>query len=476
MIQAASKTENKIRVWAHKRGYFIRSDLSKNLKAISVRCAYGHEFELPVEFLISLNVASNKSGDCQCCRAKQIEEAEQAQRGVLEAYARQHQGEFLGWDPLNRNKVLFRCQHGHDIVKAVDRVKSAVIWCEECVRQEFNATSPTLKKAKRLARFDCALLDKGYTKVHPDVEPDPLNRFLVRCANGHEHWMDYLKTPVCIDCKKIEFDQRLDAVERKVFRSGLKPLGRLVSLGDRLNIECPEGHTFSREGYHILSNPVQCPDCVKEAKARLRNSTRTAATEEAIRRLGPKLSNRGFSMVAPLPLRTNSHLTLRCSKGHEFKKSLSAVRPDSLRCPICDSPSERLKIQLKQQGWVLVKPWLGYGQEVDIECGEGHRFQVSATKLLTGRARCKTCFEIFESNRRAKLVDEILHEAVAMKVTVMNLPEATNGNLALDLRCQHGHTYQKKVRQFIDGASSCPVCRSVNRGKKLAACSRKPKL
>ena len=264
MSQDSNKAHAWIRAWANKRGYALLTSLEQAKESVKVRCAFGHKFERPIAFFSSSKIASSKEGDCLHCKQKKNEEEEAAARPEMESYAKHHDGEFLGWDSNNKSQVIFRCKVGHTIVKNASRVKTALVWCHECLKHQKDAALPEAKYLKLIDRFNAALERKGYRKEQPESKPDELNRVHVRCSKGHLNWMDYSKAPVCDECKKQVFEERLDAVEAKIINAQMKPLGRLTSLGDRLDIECKNGHQFSRNGYHILKHTIKCQLCERE--------------------------------------------------------------------------------------------------------------------------------------------------------------------------------------------------------------------
>ncbi len=89
----------------------------------------------------------------------------------------------------DKSQVIFRCKVGHTIVKNASRVKTALVWCHECLKHQKDAALPEAKYLKLIDRFNAALERKGYRKEQPESKPDELNRVHVRCSKGHLNWL-----------------------------------------------------------------------------------------------------------------------------------------------------------------------------------------------------------------------------------------------------------------------------------------------
>lgn len=222
---------------------------------------------------------------------------------------------------------------------------------------------------------------------------------------------------------------------------------------DKTQWQCPEGHQWETPYFSIQADSG-CPECGK-LKRRPRTSANTYIEEAA---------KWGLSWLETEPQGVDTPTKWLCSKGHEFKATLSNVRKGAL-CPICGeekrvaqrrhNPDKYYELAEKQGLKWLGPPVKRVMDLTEWECSCGHRWLASFSNIQQSYL-CPICgIQKSADSRRTK--PESYHQLAAERGFKWLGPEVPRVQIKTQWQCANGHTWEAAYNTIQQG-SGCPEC------------------
>jgi hypothetical protein len=172
----------------------------------------------------------------------------------LQQFASSKQGKLISTKYINsRQKLLWKCEKGHQWRTKWDSIKNSKSWCPAC--------SSTLCGIKELQKHaenkNGRLLSIKYINNN--------TKLLWECSEGHQweaRWTDIKNNNSW--CPKCAGKLKYDIKDLQIFAIGMG--GRLVStkyINALTNIlwECEKGHKWEACWSHVNNNHSWCPEC-----------------------------------------------------------------------------------------------------------------------------------------------------------------------------------------------------------------------
>lgn len=163
---------------------------------------------------------------------------------------------------------------------------------------------------------------------------DKCNQDLM-CPNGHkisitpQHFKRGDRCKKCLKCCKDEAKKEFIEIAEK---EGYKVVGEYFSAREKVEVLCPNGHTFSTLPTNFKSHNVRCGKCslrdLEEARKQFENVVKEASYV--------LLSNYKTS---------NEKVELLCPKGHIFKTTPKSFKNNKTRCPQCKHSKGEKRIE-----------------------------------------------------------------------------------------------------------------------------------
>lgn len=164
-------------------------------------------------------------------------------------------------------------------------------------------------------------------------------------------------------------------------------------------------------------------------------------------------------------------LLIRCRKGHSWKAFPEEII-NGKWCLYCDTKKQRRKrimkrihdIEAAMGGKCLTNPIINLSQEMEWECGNGHRWKSAPLKI----SMAYPCIKCKESSNTRRLLNVIEKNKGKLLSNIYsgNSPE-------IKVKCAKGHEWETTVYLILDG-SWCPQCRKTSE-KKQNVLKKNPK-
>ena len=174
------------------------------------------------------------------------------------------------------------------------------------------------------------------------------------------------------------------------------------------------------------------------------------------------LENEGYRLVGEY-VNVRTKIEIQCNEGHKYE-----VRPDKFkmgrRCPICSGHHpETARIQFEEkvgnEGYKLVGDYVNNSTKVEIMCDKGHRYSVTPNSFKSGR-RCPICSSKHPETAKEYFIKQVKDEGYKL------VGDYVNSKTKLELECNKGHKYFVKPNSFKTG-NRCPHCNTISHGERL---------
>jgi hypothetical protein len=212
-------------------------------------------------------------------------------------------------------------------------------------------------------------------------------KLLWRCAQGHE-WAatpNAVKTAgtwcrVCSGTAPLTLDQMQGIAAS---RGGVCLSAKYVDSKSKLHWRCAKGHEWMSSANKIISRSAWCPTCAGNAPLTLNELRAVARTRGGECLSGTYLSNKRL-------------MRWRCTDGHEWSATASAIKNARSWCPKC---AGRRKLSLKDvralaigRGLVcLSQTYINRKTQLHWRCAERHEWVASLGKMKGDQWTCPTC-------------------------------------------------------------------------------------
>ncbi len=335
----------------------------------------------------------------------------------------------------SRTKMLWECSEGHRWMSLLSTIRAGS-WCCVCY---LSTKSYTLEDAQSIAKSKGGkCLSETLEKFQKHLEWE--------CKKGH-NWESTLtninKGSWCKICSgKIHSLQSVvDFVEKK----GCKCLTTEYSAGDKVLIECSEGHQFSNSYSNIRCNGQWCPECKSSPK----RYTLADAQDMA-------KSNGGICLSDTF-LNSKKYLQWECKKGHQWKSTLTSVKR-GVWCKTCSGRKEEFFEEAKtvaseKHGKCISTEYKNSRTDLLWECSKGHQFLEPFKNIKAGKwcPICKpTRYTLEDAQNMA-----ISHGGKCLSDTFLN-----SRNFPLQWECKKGHKWEAVLTSVIKG-SWCKICSGI---------------
>lgn len=157
----------------------------------------------------------------------------------------------------------------------------------------------------------------------------------------------------------------------------------------RLRFRCGSGHEWETQPSNVRNGGNWCPFCAR----------RVPHTLEMMKQIA---DSRGGVCLSSEYKNANAKLSWRCSEGHEWKATASAVKNNASWCPICSydrrstslslSIEEMQTLALERGGACLSTDYpKGRNKKIRWKCSEEHEWESSPAAVKHAGQWCPTC-------------------------------------------------------------------------------------
>lgn len=230
----------------------------------------------------------------------------------------------------SRQRIELKCSKGHLFNTTWNKIQSG----NGC---------PVCYKESRIPNYKEVLSTRGYELVSIENNPNkPFSKqyFTLKCSLGHEFKMVWNNIQQGQDCPVCAHEKRKDKLRHDyehikgvIESKGFKLLTtEYFKNNQKLRLVCLRGHEF-KSSYSLISNDCGCPIC---------NGGVKKPNDSLIKEL------EGFGLVQTGGVYNNQHskITVKCSLGHEYVTSFSAIRRLK-ECRVCKEQVHRSKGEIE---------------------------------------------------------------------------------------------------------------------------------
>lgn len=347
-----------------------------------------------------------------------------------------------------KTKLRWRCQEGHIWLANPNAIKNGA-WCPKCGRQRAaEKRRDSIENMKALARSR-----KGYC-LSRNFQ-DNITKLKWKCQYGHtwEAAPSHIKTGTwCPQCGKQRTSDALKDTIENMHSIAKKNYGQCLSKiyhGSHSNLKwkCSEGHIWRASPTSIKSGSW-CRVCAFK-----RNADRQRDSIKVMNLLAKKNVGKCLSKTYT---RNNIPLRWQCEKGHVWDARPANIKMGGW-CPYCrgrkvwgDPIHELRKLAAAKGGELLSKRYLDTQSPLKWKCSEGHTWQASASAIKFGRW-CARCY----GNVR-KTISEARMAAKERGGQCLS-KEYERAKAKLKWKCAEGHVWEASWESAIQ-YTWCPQC------------------
>lgn len=265
------------------------------------------------------------------------------------------------------------CMHQHKWKANAEKILRGA-WCPLCELQEASN-----------GRLAALVRKKGGRILSPPNGPNQIAVFA--CELGHE-WQAKRKKILggswCPTCVALKRRVPLAKYQQYARSKGGKCLTtKLVSLEDRVEFQCKEGHVWN-PSRSTLNQRQWCPRCAPNRKI-------------TINELKEYAKSRGGECLVQVFLGPRRKVIWRCGVGHEWLASPICVLNNRSWCPECHVSSRRLGIEEMKKmatdrgGQCLSTRYENSSSKLRWRCAEGHVFWAQPNHIRSSSSWCPQC-------------------------------------------------------------------------------------
>ena len=367
-----------MQTWAKKRGGVCVSTVYSDAHTkLRWRCQEGHEWESKPNYVQQGNWCPQCGGSAPLTL------------GEMQAVARDRGGECLSPRYVNNLiKLKWRCQEGHEWEAASSSVKLGR-WCPTCSQGH----------SERIVRDICEqMFGKPFPKVKPQwlinargnlMELDGCCRKLSLAFEyqGIQHYKE-TKFSRRSPMRRTLTQQKKDDAEK--WRLCLENGVHLIEIPYKVELDDVPAYIFA--AVKDLSVPVRIrrPEKIKVAQFVL---------TEQLRAMQALARERGGECLSIAYLGTHAKLRWRCSEGHEWLATSSAIKNRGDWCPFCAGKAPLTLGQMQvlartRGGKCLSTKYVNTKTKLRWRCAEGHEWEAAPSSVKNQGTWCPVCARI----------------------------------------------------------------------------------
>jgi rubredoxin len=247
--------------------------------------------------------------------------------------------------------------------------------------------------------------------------------------------------------------KNLQETKEYVQSFGYALLSQYKNARTNLDIQCDKGHRYEAT-WNGFQQGNRCPYCSEKK-----------VTYSQVRE---HIEQQGYFLLSQQYKNNSTKLDVRCNKGHKYEVSWSNFRQGS-RCPYCNKKKvtyQQVKDYIEQQGhYLLSLNYTNSSTNLDFECKEGHRYQMTWDRFKQG-CRCPTCGNK-KKGSTLRLTYQYIKNHIGQHGYVLLSKQYKNNNIKLNVQCNKKHQYKVTWGDFQQGCR-CPKCNESKGEKKIA--------
>ena len=350
-------------------------------------------------------------------------------------------------------KLRWRCQEGHEWEAAPSPVKLGG-WCPTCsqgnserivrdiCKQMFGKPFPKAKPTWLInARGNLMELDGYCSKLSLAFEYQGIQHYEVTKFSR--------RSPMR---RTLTQQKRDDARKRRLCRANGV---HLIAIPYTVELDDVPAYIFT--AVKDLSVPVRIrrPEKIKVAQFVLTGRLRAM---QALAR------ERGGECLSIAYLRTHAKLRWRCSEGHEWLATSSAIKNRGNWCPFCAGKAPLTLGQMQvlartRGGECLSTTYVNNHTKLLWRCSEGHEWEAKPADVKNSGSWCPDCARSGSGltlDARRQTLEWMQTLAIDRGGECLS-PRYVNNHTKLLWRCQKGHEWEAKPHDITQG-TWCPTC------------------
>ena len=419
-----------------KKFKLLNEDIENFKSIISLECSLGHTWKC-----IASSIYFNNSGCPQCAGSLplNIEFAHQL--------AKQKGGVCLSTQYKNAKSPLrWQCSKGHiwdAVYDSVSGGKQGIgSWCRVC--SHFN------KEKKYSFEFAENLAKSRNGKFLSKEMNNVLDRYDWECANGHKwstSFSSVLNGTWCPSCSRHLGERFTRIAFETLFDTKFptsRPLWLKSEIGTQLTLDgfCEElGIAFEHQGEQHYSDKNYYGNSVVEQEK--------IKSYDKLKQTLCKQNGVDLVIIPEVPRLTSlenlGHLIiLEVIKINKPPlKSISDIRFE--RAYIEDGRMHKInEVSIEKGGSVLEKTYFGMNYRYTWRCSEGHEWRQTASAVLSGRW-CPFC-----AGRHNITLDSLKQLATSKNIEILTT-EYKNNQQKISCKCNNGHYFSRGVKSLLKG-------------------------
>ena len=170
-------------------------------------------------------------------------------------------------------------------------------------------------------------------------------------------------------------------------------------------------------------------------------------------------STRGGECLSTTYHNNRRHLKWRCSKGHEWKASLTGVKDRGTWCSCCSHEARRHPLKVAQDiavargGLCLSRVYRNNWKHLQWRCDKGHEWNASLNNVKDRGTWCRHC-----AIARRCLCLKVAKDVASRRCGSCLSTKYVNARKHLRWRCGKGHEWSASLSSIKDSGTWCPHC------------------
>ncbi len=234
----------------NKEGYKLLSDYKNTKMEVKLQCSNGHIFQVkPSNF--------KRSPVCPECPTKRSIKTKEQFIELLDKEGYKLLSEYI----KDKDKVLIRCNNGHEYKTTPSRFKNNSNRCSKC---------PTNRQIKSEKMFKNMLISDGYKLVSSYI--NTRTKVDLICPKGHI-WKTtphgYKKGYRCSVCARNNSYYAKEEFMKLLCEEKYKLIGEYINTSTRVTVKCPNDHEWNVIPSEFKHQYFRCPHCDGSSGQRL---------------------------------------------------------------------------------------------------------------------------------------------------------------------------------------------------------------
>ncbi len=377
------------------------------------------------------NTMFHKKSWCGECRKYTLRD--------LHRKAKENGGKCLSQEYINDQTYYdWECKRGHQFSAVWSSINTKNSWCKECIKD----TIAIMKEYAQKRGGDC--LSEKYTSSR--------DKYIFICSNKHvweAQWGSMKhKNSWCNECRKYTISELQQHAKKKA--------GRLLSTeyinnNTRYEWECKEGHRWIASWDNVLNGGTWCRECSYASRTYKTGKRYTISDLQII------ASEKGGLCLSDKYISTDTRYIWKCKRGHTWKTTFGNVFYNGTWCSQCQKLSlkEAQEIAKERGGRCLSENYINRRENMEWECGKGHRWFSTLGSIKYGKVWCTICR--YGKSRPSPITINQLKEIVEKRGGKLISTNYKNPNTRLTVICPKNHKW-KTTSTGIKNGNWCFEC------------------